>query len=58
MKKIFFYYLKPYYLRMAGGFLIKFVGTIMDLFLPWALAYMIDTVIGGCLWLAALFWRR
>lgn len=45
MKKIFFYYLKPYYLRMAGGFLIKFVGTIMDLFLPWALAYMIDTVI-------------
>ena len=30
---------------MAGGFVIKFTGTLMDLFLPWALAYMIDTVI-------------
>ena len=45
MKKIFSYYLKPYYLRMAIGFLIKFIGTLMDLFLPWTLAYMIDTVI-------------
>ena len=45
MKKIFSYYLKPYYLRMAVGFLIKFKGTLMDLFLPWTLAYMIDTVI-------------
>ena len=30
---------------MAIGFLIKFIGTLMDLFLPWTLAYMIDTVI-------------
>lgn len=45
MKKIFSYYLKPYYLRMAVGFLIKFTGTLMDLVLPWTLAYMIDTVI-------------
>lgn len=45
MKKIFSYYLKPYYFRMAIGFLIKFTGTLMDLFLPWTLAYMIDTVI-------------
>lgn len=45
MKKIVSYYLKPYYLRMAVGFLIKFTGTLMDLFLPWTLAYMIDTVI-------------
>ncbi|WP_373263830.1 ABC transporter ATP-binding protein [Hungatella hathewayi] len=45
MKKIFVHYLKPYYLRMAMGFLIKFTGTIMDLLLPWTLAYMIDTVI-------------
>ncbi|MCD7965143.1 MAG: ABC transporter ATP-binding protein/permease [Clostridiaceae bacterium] len=45
MKKIFSYYLKPYYLRMAVGFLIKFTGTLMDLFLLWTLAYMIDTVI-------------
>ncbi len=45
MGKIFFHYLKPYYPRMAWGFVIKFTGTLMDLFLPWALAYMIDTVI-------------
>lgn len=45
MKRIFFYYLRPYYLRMAWGFFIKFAGTVMELFLPWALAYMIDTVI-------------
>ena len=45
MKKVLNYYLRPYYLRMAGGFVIKFVGTIMDLCLPWILAYMIDTVI-------------
>lgn len=45
MKKVLNYYLRPYYLRMVGGFVIKFVGTIMDLCLPWILAYMIDTVI-------------
>lgn len=70
MRKIFFHYLKPFYPRMAGGFMIKFAGTLMDLFLPWALAYMIDTVIPangrqeilwwgifmlGCSVLAALF---
>lgn len=30
---------------MLVGFLIKFLGTIMDLCLPWILAYMIDNVI-------------
>jgi len=30
---------------MGIGFLIKFIGSIMDLLLPWILAYMIDTVI-------------
>ncbi|HIX14951.1 MAG TPA: ABC transporter ATP-binding protein/permease [Candidatus Hungatella pullicola] len=45
MKRILGYYLKPYYLRMAMGFFIKFTGTIMDLLLPWALAHMIDVVI-------------
>lgn len=45
MKKIFTYYLRPYYLRMALGFFIKFSGTLLDLFLPWTLAYMIDTVV-------------
>lgn len=45
MKRIFGYYLRPYYGRMAGGFLVKFCGTVLDLFLPWALANMIDRVI-------------
>jgi len=44
MKKIL-YYLKPYIPRMSLGFLVKFTGTIMDLFIPWILAYVIDDVI-------------
>ncbi|MDR0623017.1 MAG: ABC transporter ATP-binding protein/permease [Treponema sp.] len=49
-------YLKPYFLKMAGGLTIKFSGTIMDLFLPWILAYVIDYVaprkqiLPVCLW--------
>jgi ATP-binding cassette subfamily B protein len=41
---------------MAGGLTIKFSGTMMDLFLPWILAYMIDYVaprkqiLPVCLW--------
>ncbi|MCL2007273.1 MAG: ABC transporter ATP-binding protein/permease [Treponema sp.] len=38
-------YCKPYVLRMSAGLSIKFIGTIMDLFLPWILAYMIDHVV-------------
>ena len=38
-------YCKPYYLRICAGLSIKFVGTIMDLFLPWILAFMIDNVV-------------
>lgn len=45
MKRVLTYYLKPYYGQMTLGFVIKFGGTIMDLCLPWILAYMIDTVI-------------
>lgn len=45
MKRIVSCYLKPYYLRMTVGFIIKFSGTCMDLCLPWILAQMIDVVI-------------
>ncbi len=38
-------YVKPYFLRMSFGLFIKFLGTIMDLALPWILAYMIDDVV-------------
>lgn len=38
-------YLRPYYLRMAVGFAIKFLGTIVELMIPWILSHMIDNVI-------------
>ena len=38
-------YLKPYYGKMLIGFIIKFIGTIMDLALPWILAHIIDDII-------------
>lgn len=45
MKRAITYYLKPYYLRMGIGFTIKFIGSVMDLCLPWILAHIIDEVI-------------
>lgn len=45
MKQLIMRYLKPYFPRMGVGFLIKFTGTIMDLCIPYILAYIIDTVI-------------
>jgi len=44
MKKILTY-LKPYLPKMILGLIIKFSGTIMDLLLPWILAYTIDDII-------------
>ena len=44
MKKIL-EYIKPLYLRMLIGFLIKLAGTVMDLAIPWILAHMIDEVV-------------
>ncbi|MDY4575765.1 MAG: ABC transporter ATP-binding protein [Intestinibacter sp.] len=38
-------YIKPELKRMIWGLSIKFVGTIMDLCIPWILAYMIDNII-------------
>lgn len=43
--KIIIKYLRPHFLRMIVGFLIKFGGTIMDLFLPWILAHIIDEIV-------------
>lgn len=45
MKHIIVHYLKPYFPRMGVGFLIKLAGTIMDLCIPYILAYIIDSVI-------------
>ncbi len=44
MKRIFSY-LQPYLGRMSVGLFIKFVGTIMDLLLPYILAYTIDSIV-------------
>ncbi len=45
MKQIVLKYLQPYFGRMGVGFLVKFVGTIMDLCIPYILAHIIDSVI-------------
>lgn len=45
MKQIIMKYLRPYFPKMGVGFLIKFTGTLMDLCIPYILAYIIDTVI-------------
>ncbi len=56
MKYLMKIYVRPYLLRMAAGLAVKFTGTIMDLFLPWILAYMIDTVIPGRDTRQLIFW--
>lgn len=56
MKQLLQVYVKPYLLRMTAGLAIKFTGTIMDLFLPWILAYMIDNVIPERNTRQLLFW--
>ena len=38
-------FLKPRYRRMALGFLIKFVGTIGELWLPWILTHLINNIV-------------
>lgn len=43
--KLMLEYVKPYFRRVSIGVIIKFFGTIMDLLLPWILAYIIDSVI-------------
>lgn len=43
--KLIYRYMKPHFPRMAVGFVIKFTGTIMDLLLPWILAFIIDEVV-------------
>ena len=44
MKKIF-PYIKPHIFAMILGLTVKFIGTIMDLFLPYILAHIIDVVV-------------
>ena len=43
--KLIYRYMKPFFPRMVLGFVIKFLGTVMDLLLPWILAYIIDEIV-------------
>lgn len=43
--KLIINYLKPYRSRITIGVIIKFLGTMMELVLPWNLAYILDQVI-------------
>ncbi len=42
--KLILRYIRPYFRRMGVGMFVKFTGTVMDLLLPWILAYVIDEV--------------
>ena len=56
MKQIISRYLRPYFPRMGLGFIIKFLGTVMDLCIPYILAYIIDSVIPTGERRLVLFW--
>ena len=45
MKEIILRYVQPYFPQMTIGFVIKFIGTIMDLCIPYILAHIIDNII-------------
>ena len=40
--KTIFKYIRPMYGRILLGFIIKFIGTITELFLPWLLSVILD----------------
>ena len=50
------YYIKPYLGRMSLGFLVKVFGTVMDLFLPYILAHIIDDIVPTKNMPAVTFW--
>ena len=43
--KMIAHYLRPHLKRVIWGLSVKFIGTICELFLPWALAYMLDEIV-------------
>ena len=44
MKRIFSY-MKKYLPRMSGGLVIKIIGTLFDLIIPYLLSYIIDDIV-------------
>lgn len=55
MKRILAF-VRPYTGRMAAGFGVKFLGTIGELWLPWILSYMIESVVPKQRMSLILFW--
>lgn len=49
-------YLIPFRTRMAVGFLIKVFGTVVELFIPWILSYILKDVVGSQDWREILNW--
>lgn len=43
--KLIFSYLSPYKLRMSLGFTVKIIGTLAELFIPYLLTYILESVI-------------
>ncbi|MEE0970141.1 MAG: ABC transporter ATP-binding protein [Clostridia bacterium] len=43
--KIILKFMRPFYGRMFFGLFIKIIGTVMDLFLPYILAHIIDDIV-------------
>ncbi len=49
-------YLKPFYKRMTVGLFIKILGTVMELFIPYILSYIIDSVVPKGSVMKIIFW--
>lgn len=49
-------YLKPYYRRMAVGLTIKTAGTVVELFIPYILTHILQTVISSLKIKNIVFW--
>lgn len=45
VQSVTFSYIRRYVPRMVGGLIIKIVGTVMDLIIPYFLAYIIDNIV-------------
>ncbi len=43
--KLIFRYVRPYWVRLLGGFSVKFLGTLVELFLPYILSHILDEVV-------------
>ncbi len=42
---VILHYIKPFVPRMSLGIFIKFIGAVMELFLPWILSYLVDDIV-------------